>query len=423
MQRDIVITINVVEPYLVRAVNLLSNEVGRPLHGLVLVDKTYATHHTRPQDKTNLFKEFVCDFTDPDEMQKVLKPYTDRLLLVTCRYEEAIQPFGKAIPYLPYLFTPTPASLTWSTEKPQMRDRLRSYDPSIVPRYQRVESEDLKHLKRLVKDFAYPVIVKPAGLSKSLLVSQCNNFTSLREQLEATFKVIHEVYIRDRYPGKPAVLIEEMMQGEMFSVDSYVMHDGRVFCLPPVKVVPANSVGLPGFYCYEERAPAYLSEEEVQKAHDTARAAIRALNLRSTTTHTEMYRTADGWKVIEIAARIGGYREMLYREAYGTEHFLNDLKIRMGMEPVMPDHPISHAAALDFYAESEGTITAIDGIEKVLQLSSTIEAAAHARPGDKALFSTNGGDIVAHALMRNEDLDQLEKDIATARKTVTVKVE
>ena len=166
MQRDIILTINVVEPALVNAVNLHSETIGRDLKGLVLVDRAYADLSQRPKDDSNLFQEIICDFDDPDELQTVLKPYLDRLLVVTCRYEEAIQPFRKVIPFLPYIFTPSPESLLWSTEKPLMRDRLRNYDAQLVPRYQYIELKDMPRLKELVRDFKYPAVIKPSGCQK-----------------------------------------------------------------------------------------------------------------------------------------------------------------------------------------------------------------------------------------------------------------
>ncbi|HYH36257.1 MAG TPA: ATP-grasp domain-containing protein [Candidatus Saccharimonadales bacterium] len=422
MLRDTILTINVVEPALVRAVRMHSKDLGYDLHGLALVDKSYASHVKRPKDKSGLFKEIVCDFDDPDELQRVLKPYMDRLLAVTCRYEEAIQSFRKVIPFLPYLHTPSPEALLWSTEKPLMRDRLRNYDSKLVPRYQYLEEDDMPQLEKLVRDFKFPVIIKPSGLSKALLVSRCEDLETLRERLAFAFRVIQDVYDRDRYQGKPAVLVEEMMEGDMYSVDAYVLPDGRVFCLPPVKVVTAHSVGLPGFYGYERRAPATLPPAELEAAYDTATAAIRALNLSATTTHIEMYRTEEGWKIIEIAARIGGHRDVLYREAYGIEHFYNDLLIRMGKEPSLPSEPIAEAAVLNLYAEREGTIKSIEGIDRARELPSVIHIVTHAGPGDRSLFSTNGGDRVVDAVLRNTDREQLEKDIRELRELIIIEV-
>jgi len=421
--RDTILTINVVEKELVRAVHLQSKTLKRPLKGLALVNKNYANLPSRPKDTSGLFEEIICDFDNPAEIEKALKPYKDRLLAATCRYEEAIQDFGKVIPFLPpHLPVPSPNSLLGATEKPLMRDRLKDYDSNLVPRYQYMEKDDLPNLSELVRDFHYPVIVKPSGLAKALFVEECDNEEELKERLEFTFNVINQAYEREQYPGKPALLVEEMMQGQMYSVDAYVTQEGEILCLPPIKVITAHSLGLPGFYGCQCITQNDLGEEETQDAFAASKGAIRALNLRSTTTHIELFRTPQGWKIIEIAARIGGHRDYLYREAYGIEHFYNDLNLHMGKRPEMPTKQIGHAVALNIYAEQEGYIESLTGVEQAKEISSVVYLATHAGVGDMALFANNGGDAVIDGILSNKDQQQLQKDIVTVQNLIKIKV-
>jgi len=421
-EKDTVLTINVVEKGLVRAVQTHSKERGKELHGLVLVDVKYADQAGRPKDNTGLFTEIICNFDDPDEVQRVLKPYINRLLCVTCRYESAIQPLRQVIPFLPYIPTPSETSLLWATEKPLMRDRLSNYDPSLTPKYQYMEETDVPEVHELTKDFAFPVIVKPGGLAEALLVSRCETEAELEKCLENTFKVIHEIYKREHRRSKPSVLVEEMMQGDMYSTDAYVTKDGEIFCLPLVKVITAHSIGLPGFYSYRHIIPTGLPESEVEKAFEASRSAIRALGLSATTTHIELFQTPQGWKIIEVGARIGGYREALYRESYGVEHFYNDLAVRMGGKPKMPGEPIRHAAGMNIYADEEGVITAIEGFDEAKKLASVVELGVHAKPGDKAHFASNGGLLIVDGILSNKDPEQLEKDVAKVRELMVIKV-
>jgi biotin carboxylase len=422
-ERDTILTINVVEPGLVKAVKQHSKLLGKELKGLVLVDAGYARQDPgRPRDASGFFKEIVCDFNDQAGLQKVLKPYTDRILVATCRYESAIEPFRKVIPFLPYIHTPSESSLVWSTEKPLMRDRLHAFDEKLVPRYIYMEERDLPNLKELVKDFTFPVIVKPSVLAAGLLVTQCKAEKELESTLDKTFRLMHKLYARERRGKKPRVLIEEMMQGDMYSTDAYVTHDGRIFCMPLVEVITAHFIGVPGFYSYRHIIPVSLPPQEIQAAFRTAKAAIKALNLRSTTTHIELFHTKDGWKIIEVGARIGGYREALYREAYGSEHYYNDLAVRMGMNPKMPGKPICHAAGMNIYADEEGYITSIDGLDEARELESVVFLKSHAEPGDMALFAGNGGRLIVDGILSNKDPEQLEHDVAKVRELVKINV-
>jgi biotin carboxylase len=420
--KDTILTVNVVEPGLVRAVRLHSERLGKPLKGVVLVHKDYANQPGRPRDKTGLFKEIVCDFNNPNELQRAVRPYADNILAATCRVEETVQFFGKVLPFLPYIHKPSESALSWSTEKPLMRDFLRNYDGSLVPQYQYMEASDVQRADKLIKDFAFPLIIKPAGLSKALLVTRNEDMKELRANLARTFDVINDVYQRLQSPGKPGVLVEEMMQGDMYSIDSYVSHDGRIWHLPPAKVITSHSLGLPGFYGYDTLLPSGLTEKETEVAFAAASAAIKALNLSTTTAHIELFHTRNGWKIIEIAARIGGFRDTLYREAYGIEHFYNDLAIHMGQEPDIPRELLRYTQAINIYAATEGRITSIEGIEEARELPGMAEIDVKIPPGELALFVTEGGDPVVKAVISNEDPKQLEKDARRVRELVRINV-
>jgi biotin carboxylase len=421
-ERDIIISIREVEPGLVAAVKRLSATLGRPLRGVTLVDKGFVDNKHRVRDETGFFEEVICDFNDPDALQRAIKPLSNRILTATCRFETAIQDFRKAIPFMPYIATPTESSLAWSTEKILMRDRLHAYDESLTPKYVYLTSVDSGAAHRLVRDFEFPVIVKPNGLYASLLVSRCEDQTELEACLERTFDVIHEIYDRENGTGEPSVLVEEMMQGDMYSVDAYVTPTGEVHCLPLVKVVTAHSIGKPGFYSYRHIIPTGLSDQEVAAANKTAIAAVHALNLRASTAHIEMFHTSHGWKVIELGPRIGGYREGLYGEAYGIDHYYNDLAVRIGAQLEIPTVPIKHAAGINIYAEKEGIITAISGIDQARRLESVVFLEAHAQVGDRALFAGSGGELIVDAILSNKDPEQLERDVAQVRELVTIQV-
>jgi len=421
--RDTILTINGVEPGLVKAALKHGKEMSIKLQGIVLVDRNYANEVvSRPTDTTGIFKEVVCDFDNPDELQRAIAPYTDRLLAVTCRFEPAIPLFRKVIPFLPYVNHPSESALLWSSDKSLMRDRLSNYDRNLTPRYQYMESGDMSNVKNLLSDFTYPVIVKPTGLASSLLVTECKTEKELHACLTHTFKIIDNIYAKEHRRTKPGILVEEMMQGEMYSTDAYVDSKGNISCLPLVRVITAKEAGLTDFYGYRCIIPTGLPDEEVQAAFVAAKAAVRAVNLNSSTAHIELFRTSSGWKIIELGARMGGYREPLYAEAYGIDHYYNDLAIRMDKELKMPSNPIGNAACLNLYAEQEGIITSIDGIKEAQELESVVYVKAHAKTGNKAFFARNGGRLIVDSILSNKDADKLEKDVKELERLVKINI-
>ena len=422
MDKDIVVSIDVVEPGLVNAVHLLNKELGRPLKGIALVHRSFLDYPGRPVDTTGLFEEVVVDYDNADELQKTVLPFSDRILAVTTRYEDAMHHFSQLVPFVPYAYTPTESSLIWSTEKPLMRDRLKNYDPQLVPQYVRLEEQDIPNGNELTRNFAFPVVIKPGSLWSSFLVSRCDDRQQLESQLRSTFSIINNVYGRLRRETKPAVLVEEMIQGDMYSTDVYVSHDGTIRCLPLIRVFTDAVLGRQSFSEHHALLPVDLSQEESEAGFIAAKSAVRALGLRSTTAHVELFKTKNGWKIIELGARIGGSREELYRESFGIEHHYNDLANRAGMEPKIPAKLLRYAREEDIYADKEGVIEAIDGIEEARELASMAVLKVPAKPGDKALFADKGGDVLVQAILSNADRQQLEADAAKLRQLVKFKI-
>lgn len=421
-EKNIVLAIDDVEPGLVAATKKLGERQGRRLRGVVLVDEGYSGFRERAKDTTGLFEEIVCDFNDQRALQAALKPYLHNILVVNCRQEDSIESFRKVVPFLPYTNTPSESALRWSTEKHLMRDRLHAYNSDLVPRYHYFSQLDVNHAKAITKDFKFPVIIKPSGLAASLLVSLCQNEAEMVSQLKKTFRMIGDIYRRDQGRGTPSVLVEEMIEGDMYSIDAYVDPHGKVYCAPLVRVFTAHSLGLEGFYNLVVITPTDMPAKEVAAAQQAATEAIHAVNLSASTAHIELFKSPTGWKIIELGPRLGGYRQDLYSEAYGIDHYYNDLAVKIGLKPEISDAPIGNAADLNIYSEHEGIIESIAGLGEARKLSSVKYLHTHALPGDMALSSINGGKLIVDGVLGNKDKKTLEADISQVLKLVKVNV-
>lgn len=422
-QRNIILAIDDVEPGLVKAMEKHGHRLQRKLEGIVLVNSHYPNTRERNRDPSGVFQEVFCDYDNSDEVKAVLAPYRDRLLAVTCRQESSIDSLRKVVPWLPgELNAPSADSLLWSTEKKLMRDRVHAYDSDLTPRYHYLTEYDEAAVQEISGGLHFPVIVKPNGLAASILVTRCDTPAELKACLQQTFQIIEHIYRRDYGRGEPSLLVEEMIHGDMYSTDAYVDRDGKVSCLPLVKVITAHSIGLPGFYSYRHIIPTGLTQAETQGAFEAARKAVAALKLRSTTTHIELFKSNEGWKIIELGPRIGGYREDLYREAYGIDHYYNDLANRMNLPPEIPTKLLKHAAGMNIYADREGIISSISGIEAARKLPGVVYINPHAKPGDRALFAEHGGRLIVDGILSHTDPQKLDDNVARVRELVTIHI-
>jgi biotin carboxylase len=423
--KNIILSIREVEPGLVEASRKISKNLSIELEGLVIVSSSFVSNDKAQNDESGFFKQLIVDFDDPLDIERKLAPYADRILAVNCRFETAVQNYIKVIPFLSGIPTPTQDSLRWSTEKKLMRDKLKEYDESIVPKYSYLQNlPDKDELNRITSEMSFPLIVKPNGLYSSMLVTKCENFESLQSVVEKTFDVINKVYAKERGAGKPSLLIEEFISGDMYSIDAYVSENGEITCLPPVRVITSHDVGLDGFYGYQFELPATLDDAELIDAYETAKSSVKALELTSCTAHIELYNTKNGWKIIELAPRIGGHREDLYREAYGIDHYYNDLASRTGLPLDLPreDTSANFAVCMDLYPEKEGIITGFEGFEEIKKLKSFVHVITHAKVGDEALFAQNGGPYIVDVMLSHSDKQQVLRDADKVRQTVLIKV-
>lgn len=417
-QKNIIVYINSLPASGVTAVRKLEKLKDTKYRILLLWD------HKLKKDKTASWADIVidCDFTDSMKMAEVLADYQDKIIAVTCRSESNIARFIAVIPHVPYLRTPSTESLKWATDKYEMRKRFKIFDPKNTPRFTRIKSNTKKERERVIEKVRFPMIVKPASLAASALVSICYHEEELEKTLRSTFRKLKATYEKDGRSEAPFLMAEEYMDGDMYSIDSYVNSRGVVYHCPAVKITTGNNVGHDDFYNYLRITPTGLKKESIEGIHTRAEVGIHALGLRSTTTHTELIRVDGDWKIVEIGPRIGGFRQMLHELSCDIDHSLNDLLIRLPQKPIIPKKCKGYAAVMRYYPSAEGKIEQISGLKKIREVDSFKEISIKAKVGDRSYFAKNGGKGVFDLTLYNTDRPKLLADIRRVEKNVKVKV-
>lgn len=403
------------------AISQLSQSLNKYMTACILIDVTIPKDRRKiADDKKAIIVE--CDFSSGLKIENALKPYKNRFLAVTCRDEKNIPIFRKLIPHVPYLTTPSELSLDWTTDKIRMRQMLREFDKDISPKFMVVHENSPETLERVEKQIGFPLIIKPAGLAKSMLVSLCYHREDLEHNLRNTINKIHKTYKKERGRGEPQILVEEFMEGSMYSIDSYVNQRGVVYHAPLVHVRTGRAVGFDDFFGYARLTPVKLKPHRADKARQTADKAIEALNLRSLTCHIELIRTEDGWKVIEIGPRPGGFRDEMYNLSYGIKHLANDILIRIPKKPVLTKKILGYTSVLHFYPPKKGRLAKLEGIKKVRDLESFSRISMLKKVGDLCDFAHNGDDPIFMIVMFNKERSKLFADVRRLEKTVNIQI-
>ncbi len=391
----------------------------------MLIENT-ARKLTKKQSGANLDGVNIVlsvDFNSDSALQEALAPYQDQLCAITTRAESYLADFIKIIPFVPYLYTPTPESLMWASDKRLMRRHFKIADSSISPKYTLVKDGGDDELNRVVAQIGFPLILKPTNLAQSLLVNVCHHHDELRKAAKEIFKEIEKVYAENGRTERPRVLAEQYMEGLQYSIDAYVSARGKVTCCPLVRQKTGHDIGRDDFFGYLQSTPTALSAVTVKKAEDVVKRGVHALGLRNTTVHVELMRIDNTWKIIEIGARIGGFRPQLHRLSCGINHGMNDVLVRMGRQPVVPRRCRRFAAAMKYYAKEEGEIVSILGLKKIEKLTSFHKIEMRKKRGDKSVFAKNGGGAIFVLYLVNDSRSDLLADIRRVEEVVKVTVQ
>lgn len=362
------------------------------------------------------------DFSKPSHIAEALAPYQNELRAITCRAESYISRFIEVIPHVPYLRTPTTESLRWATDKLEMRRRFNVLAKPYTPKYAVVKANTKAERARVIEKIKFPMIVKPTNLAQSLLVTVCYHEEELKTALSTLQRTIDRTYAENGRTEAPRIIVEEFMEGDMYSVDAYVNSRGTVYFCPMVRVLTGHNKGHDDFFNYLHMSPTNLKSASIERAHEAAAAGIHALGLRNTTAHVELMKVDDVWKLIEIGPRVGGFRDKLHRLSCDIDHSLNDILIRLPKKPIIPKKCKGYAATLKWYPKNEGKIVRLKGIKKIQEVKSFTTISVHKKVGDRCRFAKHGGKAVFTVTLYNAERSKLLADIRRIEQAVDIQV-
>lgn len=364
----------------------------------------------------------TCNLNKPLKIAETLNPYQDFIIGIIARGEKNIPELEKIAPHLPYINNPTSQSLSWTTDKITMRQRLKIFDKTITPKFAIISDSSEKNIEKIINKVGFPLVLKPSGLAESLLVSICYYREELETNLRKTIRKINRIYKENQRDNKPKILAEQFLDGEMYSIDAYVNNKGKVFFCPLVHVKTGRSIGFDDFFGYKRMTPTSLKSKSITKAQSVAEKAIKALGLKNSSAHIELMRDDENdWKIIELGPRIGGFRDVMYKLSYNINHSLNDVLIKLGNKPKISTKIKGYCAVFQFFARKEDELISLKGINLIKKLDSFYGIKKHKKIGDKCLYAKHGGKSIIDLIMFNKNRSELLADIRKVEKFLIIK--
>lgn len=183
-----------------------------------------------------------------------------------------------------------------------------------------------------LREFQYPIIIKPSDRSGSLGVSKIctpsEYYPAIDQAMKVSFK--HEA------------MIEEFIDGREISVE-FISYQGHHY---PLQITDKVTTGAPHFVELEHHQPSSLSKEMYETIYGITERALNALGITNGASHSEYKITRNRRiAIMEIGARMGGdfIGSDLVRLSTGYDFLRGVIEVALGEfeKPLLSDNNYS----------------------------------------------------------------------------------
>ncbi|HJP96632.1 MAG TPA: ATP-grasp domain-containing protein [Candidatus Saccharimonadales bacterium] len=305
------------------------------------------------------------------------------------------------------------------TDKFIMRQKFSAAPQKISPDFAVVTSQEGVRAFAEVHDF--PLILKPANLSKSLLVSKAHNMDELLQNYAKTMRTIDAVYAKYAPGVTPKLLIEEFMEGPVHSVDAFVDSAGEPHVLDAVVDYQTGyDIGFDDNFHYSRLLPSKLPAQTVARIREVAALGCKALGMKNSPAHIEIILTSDGPQIVEIGARNGGYRDRMHSMANGIDLEANAIRLCLGEQPHIDATKSEPVGVFELFPKTPGIFTGIANEDRLRELPSLTYLSVPASLGSFVGSSSDGYKMCVIVILHNNNAEQFAKDMAFLNDHVAV---
>lgn len=334
----------------------------------------------------------VADTNDIDALLAVLRPLQRERrfdgVLTTCDYYLDIAARVAEALGLPGA---PPSALQVTREKHLMREACRR---AGLPGPQFLATARLDDALAFAASIGFPVVVKAVDLCGSELVVAAHN----QDELCRAFTRISAEPTNIRGQARqPVVLVEEMLRGEEFSVETCTFR-GETTVLG---VTDKCLAFYPHFIEAGLMHPADIPEAQASQLSEFVRQALTAVGYSHGLAHTEVKLTPDGPRIIEINARMGGsYIFELVELVTGVNLFAAAIDLALDRPPAVAlgQTGVASAAVRFLLAPGSGTIAAVEGADGLRALPDIHRVAIDDVIGKSVRTPEDNNDYLGHVI-------------------------
>jgi hypothetical protein len=307
------------------------------------------------------------------------------------------------------------------TDKFLMRSLFDTAPEKISPAFAIVNSEE--DVRSFASSHSFPLILKPANLAKSLLVTKNVDLEELEANYQKSISLLHTTYKKYAPNRTPQLIIEEFLEGSIHSVDAFVDNTGTPFVLDQiVDYQTGYDIGYDDNFHYSRLLPSKLSPEDQTALRHCAELGIKALGMKSSPAHVEIIMTKEGPRIVEIGARNGGYRERMHSIANGIDITGAALTLSLGGTPDLTALRNDPCAVLELFPKTPGYFKGIENLDTLKTLPSLQYVSVKAKEGEYTGKAADGykmsAVIILHAPL--DDAEDFSNDLSYVSSHVKV---
>ncbi|MFW5702346.1 MAG: ATP-grasp domain-containing protein [Candidatus Dojkabacteria bacterium] len=251
--------------------------------------------------------------------------------------------------------------LTPFKDKVSLRGHLSEINSDFITKSEAISN--LAELERISHKFDLPFILKPSNQSGSKGVFLIDSIDTLR-------KTVREIKQNANLTSSEW-LVEDYIQGKQFSIDAIVDWEGKIKLYPLVEQKTIASSLAIDF----SQTPVSSDKQTVAHIRESVEKLIQEFQLKMCVLHIEIKYDKEHEKigVIEINPRMGGFRQTLYKYAYGFDYITGIVNTISGSNLKSRENmPKRFVRVFYIYADELGKFTAftratdnLEGIEEI----------------------------------------------------------
>jgi biotin carboxylase len=268
-----------------------------------------------------------------------------------------------------------------ATNKALMRKRFAEKGlPS--PKFR--TSTNLQEVRNSIQILGLPVVIKPIDNAGSRGVSKISSIMEIEKAFLHAFE----------NSRKGEVIIEEFMEGIECTIEGMTYEDKTEILAISQKKKPEGHYRVATDLTY----PPDFPFEIINEIEKVTKLAISAIGINMGPTHSEVIVTTDGPKLVEVAARGGGFDVFtkVVPIVSGVDTIGETIKMSLGINPdITPKH--SRSVVLRFFAPPSGTLKGIEGIDEAKSVKDA-EFGFYKEIGDEIIPLATDGDRTGYII-------------------------